>query len=89
MKLEYDQLLATLQQKNALLQERSEDINRLTIANSNAQEEAARARLVYGADLERARSEKQREVVLANGERNVLKQSLATSQGRESALNAE
>eukprot|EP00969_Alexandrium_andersonii_P265126 11717459-Alexandrium_andersonii.AAC.1 len=56
---------------------------------SNVQEEAARARLAYGADLERLRSEKQRAAVLANGECNVLKQSLATSQEREGALNAE
>eukprot|EP00969_Alexandrium_andersonii_P104298 4602920-Alexandrium_andersonii.AAC.1 len=65
---EFDQLVASAQQKDALLAERSEEINRLTIAHSNMQEESARARLAYGADLERVKGEQQRELFKANGE---------------------
>eukprot|EP00969_Alexandrium_andersonii_P362079 15458941-Alexandrium_andersonii.AAC.1 len=45
LKPEFDQPAATLQQKDALLAEGSEETNRLMIAHSNVQEEAARARL--------------------------------------------
>eukprot|EP00969_Alexandrium_andersonii_P310385 13716253-Alexandrium_andersonii.AAC.1 len=42
---EHDQLVAAAQRQEALLLERSEEINNLTIAHSNIREEHARARL--------------------------------------------
>eukprot|EP00969_Alexandrium_andersonii_P176081 7785706-Alexandrium_andersonii.AAC.1 len=65
---EYDQLVASAQHKDALLAERSEEINHLTIAHSNVQEEAARARLAYGSEVERVKADAQRELLKANGE---------------------
>eukprot|EP00969_Alexandrium_andersonii_P071757 3167605-Alexandrium_andersonii.AAC.1 len=60
---EYDQLVAVAQQKDALLVERSEEINHLTIAHSNIQEEAARARLAHGSEVERAKADAKRELL--------------------------
>eukprot|EP00969_Alexandrium_andersonii_P170742 7548117-Alexandrium_andersonii.AAC.1 len=64
---EHDRLVATAQHKDALLAERSEETNRLTIAHSNVQEEAARARLAYGTEVERFKGDAQRELLKANG----------------------
>eukprot|EP00969_Alexandrium_andersonii_P065612 2891540-Alexandrium_andersonii.AAC.1 len=86
---EHDQRVAAAQQKDALLVERSEDINKLTIAHANVREEHARVRLAYGADIERAKADAKRELFSVTGECEVLKRSVASLKEREDALNAE